>query len=130
VDYDRYCQISVKCAELFHEKSLVFFTPSAFLKFKRDSQGRISILPLFHYIMRKVSTASIPVTAPSARFWPHLLTCRIPRQAQVRLFPHFKSDEPQPAARRASPRLRTPPLRADPPCSRSCSISAPCQPME
>ena len=54
VDYDRYCQISVKCAEMFHEKSLPFFTPSTFLKFKRDSQGRISILPLFHYIMRKV----------------------------------------------------------------------------
>jgi hypothetical protein len=55
VDYERYCQISVRCAELFGEKSLLFFTPSTFLLFKRDSHGRISILPLFHYIMRKVS---------------------------------------------------------------------------
>ena len=55
VDYERYCQISVRCAELFGEKSLLFFTPATFLLFKRDSHGRISILPLFHYIMRKVS---------------------------------------------------------------------------
>lgn len=55
IDYDRFCQISVKCAELFGEKSLPFFTPSTFLKFRRDELGCISILPLFHYIMRKVS---------------------------------------------------------------------------
>jgi len=55
VDYDRYCQISVRCADVFGEKSLPFFTPSTFLRFKRDARGRIGILPLFHYIMRKVS---------------------------------------------------------------------------
>jgi len=55
VDYDRYCQISVRCVGMLGEKALPCFTPSTFLRFKRDSRGRIAILPLFNYLMRKVS---------------------------------------------------------------------------
>ena len=37
------------------EKSKYFFSPSLFLKFERDENGRIDIVGFFHQIVRKVN---------------------------------------------------------------------------
>eukprot|EP00899_Mesostigma_viride_P024449 jgi/Mesvir1/5189/Mv15322-RA.1 len=55
INYDDFCQVCTKAQAAFGDQRIPFFTPSTFLKFKADQHGRIDILPLFHYIMRKVS---------------------------------------------------------------------------
>ena len=54
MNYEDFCQIASVCTEQIGPKCRRFFSPSNFMKFEKDEQGRIAILPFYLYVMRTV----------------------------------------------------------------------------
>ncbi|KAM0988322.1 hypothetical protein ACFX13_012517 [Malus domestica] len=55
MNYEDFCHIASVCTEQIGPKCRRFFSPSNFMKFEKDEQGRIAILPFYLYVMRTVS---------------------------------------------------------------------------
>ncbi|XP_057539125.1 probable serine/threonine-protein phosphatase 2A regulatory subunit B'' subunit TON2 isoform X2 [Amaranthus tricolor] len=55
MNYEDFCHIASVCTEQIGSKCRRFFSPSNFMKFEKDEQGRIAILPFYLYVMRTVS---------------------------------------------------------------------------
>ncbi|XP_068332886.1 probable serine/threonine-protein phosphatase 2A regulatory subunit B'' subunit TON2 [Pyrus communis] len=55
MNYEDFCHIASVCTEQIGTKCRRFFSPSNFMKFEKDEQGRIAILPFYLYVMRTVS---------------------------------------------------------------------------
>ncbi|KHN45749.1 Serine/threonine-protein phosphatase 2A regulatory subunit B'' subunit gamma [Glycine soja] len=55
MNYEDFCHIACVCTEQIGPKCRRFFSPSNFMKFEKDEQGRIAILPFYLYVMRTVS---------------------------------------------------------------------------
>ena len=55
LDYDAYCEVAARAAELWGAKCSALLAPSTFLKFPADGFGRVSSLAIFSYAMRSVS---------------------------------------------------------------------------
>lgn len=55
MNYEDFCHIQSVCTEQIGPKCRRFFSPSNFMKFEKDEQGRIAILPFYLYVMRTVS---------------------------------------------------------------------------
>ncbi|XP_024022608.1 probable serine/threonine-protein phosphatase 2A regulatory subunit B'' subunit TON2 [Morus notabilis] len=55
MNYEDFCHIQSICTEQIGPKCRRFFSPSNFMKFEKDEQGRIAILPFYLYVMRTVS---------------------------------------------------------------------------
>lgn len=54
MNYEDFCHIASVCTEQIGPKCRRFFSPSNFMKFEKDEQGRIAILPFYLYVMRTV----------------------------------------------------------------------------
>lgn len=54
MNYEDFCHIACVCTEQIGPKCRRFFSPSNFMKFEKDEQGRIAILPFYLYVMRTV----------------------------------------------------------------------------
>ncbi|KAM2253166.1 hypothetical protein ACFX1S_007594 [Malus domestica] len=57
MNYEDFCHIASVCTEQIGPKCRRFFSLSNFMKFEKDEQGRIAILPFYLYVMR---TMGIP----------------------------------------------------------------------
>ncbi|XP_073526625.1 uncharacterized protein [Phyllobates terribilis] len=55
MNYEDFCRIASVSTEQIGPKCKRFFSPSNFMKFEKDEQGRIAILPFYLYVMRTVS---------------------------------------------------------------------------
>lgn len=61
MNYEDFCHIASVCAEQIGPKCRRFFSPSNFMKFEKDEQGRIAILPFYLYVMRTVNPSAMHV---------------------------------------------------------------------
>lgn len=59
MNYEDFCHIASVCAEQIGPKCRRFFSPSNFMKFEKDEQGRIAILPFYLYVMRTVYSSAM-----------------------------------------------------------------------
>lgn len=59
MNYEDFCHIQSICTEQIGPKCRRFFSPSNFMKFEKDEQGRIAILPFYLYVMRTVGSSII-----------------------------------------------------------------------
>ncbi|KAM1758437.1 hypothetical protein ACFX11_007568 [Malus domestica] len=78
MNYEDFCHIASVCIEQIGPKCRRFFSPSNFMKFEKDEQGRIAILPFYFCVMRTVgipdslspspntSLFTTPIAPPSA----------------------------------------------------------------
>lgn len=59
MNYEDFCHIASVCTEQIGPKCRRFFSPSNFMKFEKDEQGRIAILPFYLYVMRTVCPSAL-----------------------------------------------------------------------
>ena len=55
MNYESFCELRNEVKQKFPKKNCQnYFSPNVFLRFQRDSRGRIGIEPLHNYIIKKV----------------------------------------------------------------------------